>query len=192
MCEAVSHHWGLLPPSFCLASQTRNADFYRDLTACVKAVLRKYMYVRDPAEGPLALSGSEHQQCEFAKELLHLCYVNTRTDDAARDEENAEQNRSKRSQTADAFISFFPSAMGWCDDTQLPTRVLRRKRLSRPRGLFEQRHRVSYEGRHSKDEPSCSQQIHENVPCMFANVSHVSFLYSDAKSSAVVDSGDSW
>ena len=107
VCEEVSNTWGLLPPCFCLAAQTRNGDFYNDLGSTVWTVLNKYLFLRDPAEGPPAMSASEQALCDFAKELLYLCYVATVSDNAERGEEEERVAHAKRKEAADELLGFF-------------------------------------------------------------------------------------
>ena len=108
VCEEISKLWGLLPPCFCLASQTKNADFYNDLGSTVRMVLRKYLYVVDPARGPPDTSESDLRMCEFAKELIYLCHVATISDNTERSVEEENVEHDKRKQAADEFLRFFP------------------------------------------------------------------------------------
>ena len=50
-CEEVTNLWGLLPPSFCLASQMRNADFHQDIDEGAAAILSKFLQVEPEASG---------------------------------------------------------------------------------------------------------------------------------------------
>ena len=89
VCEEVSKQWGLLPPSFCLASQMRNADFYEEFGDGVAAILSKFLHVdpADPAPG-LASAASGLVQGNlldcFEGELLEFCYVAQLSDNRKR------------------------------------------------------------------------------------------------------------
>ena len=111
VCEEVSKQWGLLPPSFCLASQMRNADFHEDIHEGVAVILSKFLQV-EPAASGLAPRDSGLAQGNLfeslAEELLALCYVAPASNNQKRDEEEVTAGIARRKEVARAFLQFFP------------------------------------------------------------------------------------
>jgi hypothetical protein len=109
VCEEVANKWGLLPPSFCLATNIQQGDFYDDLKVAVTAVLNKYLCVvqpSDPSCDPNEFGEEESRACEFALELLEVCYVQTRSTN--NDIDDGVGAETKRRTKAKAFLQFFP------------------------------------------------------------------------------------
>ena len=104
--EEVSKKWGLLPPSFCLATQLQHGDFHDDLMKCVGLVLTKYLQVKDPADVDEMPPSSE--EMEFANDLLSACYVSGLSDNSDRSSDEESHAESQRKAVAAKFLAFFP------------------------------------------------------------------------------------
>ena len=112
VCEEVSKKWGLMSPSFCVATQMEHGDFIDSLRTSVVAVLNKYLHCVDHVDivaDDYEYGADERERLnEFAEELLRLCYVQRKSNATGDGEEEEEQATSKRSAKAFLFIRFFP------------------------------------------------------------------------------------
>ena len=119
VCEEVSKRWGLLPPAFCLATQLEHGDFIDSLRTSVVEVLRKYLHCVDHLDVDVEeyeYGADEARRLkDFAVELIRVCYVQTKSSNFAGDDEDDDQPQTKRSERADAFISFSRRlGLGFC------------------------------------------------------------------------------
>jgi hypothetical protein len=112
VCEEVAQKWGLLLASFCLAINIQQGEFYDDLKGAVVAILRKYLFVvqpSDPSCDPDEFDEEECRLCEFAREMLEVCFVQARsTNNADEDAETIAKAEKKRRGKAEDFLRFFP------------------------------------------------------------------------------------
>eukprot|EP00973_Karenia_brevis_P025173 3472992-Karenia_brevis.AAC.1 len=126
VCEEVSKKWGLLPCSFCLASQLVNNSFRENLRTSVRVVLAKYLDVVPLASSPVEASSpnqasspveasspnqafspveaSRKRLSKFATELLHICHVVQHSDNANRSDHEERREHAKRQTEADEFL----------------------------------------------------------------------------------------
>ena len=115
VCEEVSKRWGLLSPAFCLATQLEHGDFIDSLRTSVVEVLRTFLHCVDHLD--VVVEEYEYGADEarrlrdFAEELIRVCYVQN----FAGNDEGDDQPQTKRSERADAFISFSRRlGLGFC------------------------------------------------------------------------------
>jgi hypothetical protein len=131
VCEEVSKRWGLLSPAFCLATQLEHGDFIDSLRTSVVEVLRKFLHCVDHLD--VVVEEYEYGADEarrlrdFAEELIRVCYVQN----FAGNDEGDDQPQTKRSERADAFISF-PAALDWDFAPPVPSWVLLRPQYVDP------------------------------------------------------------
>ena len=116
VCEEMGKRWGLLPGSFCLASQMCNGDFYTDLENAVRIVFDKYLHPVNCQPQPAGL---------FESELLRICHVHSVPQNHDDDDTKAEKRigQEKRQTEAEEFHRF-PKSMEGSDGTCTPGRVL--------------------------------------------------------------------
>ena len=119
VCEEVSKRWGLLSPAFCLATQLEHGDFIDSLRTSVVEVLRTFLHCVDHLDvvvDEYEYGADEARRLkDFAEELIRVCYVQTQSLNFAGDDEGDDQPQTKRSERADAFISFSRRlGLGFC------------------------------------------------------------------------------
>ena len=110
VCEEVSNKWGLMSPSFCVATQMEHGDFIDTLRTSVVEVLRKYLHCVDHIdvvadEYEYGVEESRRLK-QFAEELLRLCYAQATWHVFGEEEEDEQVMKSKRSERARAFLQF--------------------------------------------------------------------------------------